>query len=199
MAKAVIITGMDKLIVKVKAMEHAQLTEGTRVFTVIGERIRTNILGHFKAQQNADGSPWAPLAASTIRRRQRRGAKKELGRSRREFKQRGLNANQKDDVFGLFSTFKGSMKADALRFAQSQSLEILADSGRLRGSIAKKVSSSEVIVGTNVIYAPPQQFGSEKNNIPARQFVYITSAEKTPLIQFLKEELLIKPGSGSRI
>jgi len=47
----------------------------------------------------------------------------------------------------------------------------LTDTGKLRNSITRNVSANSVDVGTGLIYATTQQFGSEDGTIPARPFM----------------------------
>lgn len=48
----------------------------------------------------------------------------------------------------------------------------LVDTGKLRGSVVATVANkTQILVGTNVTYAGPHQFGAPSKNLPRRRFL----------------------------
>jgi phage virion morphogenesis protein len=67
---------------------------------------------------------------------------------------------------------------------------ILQRTGQLKRSITEKVTNTEAIVGTNLKYAGVHQFGSRKQNIPARPFLKVTKDDIGILTNMVKQYIL---------
>ena len=68
--------------------------------------------------------------------------------------------------------------------------KILTDTGRLRGSIAYRVSGNQVAVGTNVIYARTHNQGDPARGIPKREFLGLTPERERRIVELIRRELL---------
>ena len=61
--------------------------------------------------------------------------------------------------------------------------KLLMDTGFLRNSIqVLRSMQKELAVGTNVIYAGTHQFGNSRFNIPARPFIWLSSADEKAIV-----------------
>jgi phage virion morphogenesis protein len=72
--------------------------------------------------------------------------------------------------------------------------KILTATHALRKSITYKANSDSVIIGTNRVYAPIQQFGGKagrgrKVTIPPRVFLGLNAADKAEALKIIKEFL----------
>ena len=68
---------------------------------------------------------------------------------------------------------------------------ILQDSGKLRNSILiQKIDNNGVVVGTNLMYAPQQQYGDTQKNIPPRPFLFITEKDITKIMNIVKSLIM---------
>ena len=67
-----------------------------------------------------------------------------------------------------------TLKARRTGRKKSRSKKILSDNKDLAGSFNVRVIKRTVSAGTNMVYAPTQNYGDKSRNIPARQFVGIT-------------------------
>lgn len=70
---------------------------------------------------------------------------------------------------------------------------ILRDTSVLLGSIKFQVGSTEVEIGSDLIYAATHQFGDPSRNIPARPYLGVSTQDEQDIIDamdaFLKKEL----------
>lgn len=116
----------------------------------IGEHLVSSTIRRFNEQRGPDGTPWPPLAASTV-----------LGEIRRSDRTR-----------------KGALRKRSQ--ARLMRRKILIRTARLRNSISYRVQGTEIAVGTNVIYGRIHQLGGEAGSktrrvlIPARPFLGIS-------------------------
>lgn len=107
---------------------------------------------------------------------------------------------------GLFSDFKIQSNADEveqeMKTKMTSWLEAIGldaastaasvapvDTGRLKDSIGHAVVDNEVYIGTNVEYAPYQEFGTSKG-VPGRHFLQFGATAHLAEYQALLEEKL---------
>lgn len=107
---------------------------------------------------------------------------------------------------GLFSDFKiqsnadeveQEMKAKMTSWLEAIGLDAAStaasvapvDTGRLKDSISHAVVDNEVYIGTNVEYAPYQEFGTSKG-VPGRHFLQFGATAHLAEYQALLEEKL---------
>lgn len=82
----------------------------------------------------------------------------------------------------------GKITSYRIKKGKASSAKILQDTGRLRNSITGVATSQGAEVGTNLVYAPIHQFGSQKKNIPARTFIWLSEGAKETIVnQFIKD------------
>lgn len=72
------------------------------------------------------------------------------------------------------------------RIKKGANYKILTDTGELRRSVQYKASDNDVVIGSNLKYAPIHQFGSSKKNIPARPFLGVTQNDKNFILNMMK-------------
>jgi phage virion morphogenesis protein len=61
--------------------------------------------------------------------------------------------------------------------------------GHLYGTLNYQVSSTEVAIGSPLIYAAPHQYGDERRGIPARPFLGLSEADRSELLSILDDHL----------
>ena len=132
----------------------------------IGNIILNSIEQSFEDETSPFGKPWQPVKVRTIHQSFR----------------------------GSTHTKKGKQRKAFLRHAEGK--KILTDTGTLSGSFTVNADDSGVSVGTNLVYAPVHNFGSKKQNIPARQFLPVTSSGELEsgvqgeIMRYLEKRLL---------
>lgn len=151
---------------------HAKVSDMTPVMEVIGQIVRTSVVGNFEeggrysepGNWRGGNKRWAPLSISTLF----------AGRNSRFAGKRGRFKK------GAEEQFKGRMT--------------LVDTARLRNSINVDAGRNKVEIGTNVKYAAIHQFGGKagrgkKINIPARPFLVVQDEDIREINSVLKRYL----------
>lgn len=138
----------------------------------IGNVLRSAAIGRFREQRGPDGTPWPPLAASTIIARARRHAAAGMRRRR---------------------------AATLRRFAAGA--KALLDTGALRGSIGTQgrggvyeLTETSVTVGTRLRYAAIHQFGGQAGRrrlvrIPARPYLGLDEDARREILAIVARRL----------
>jgi len=67
--------------------------------------------------------------------------------------------------------------------------KILILRGHLMGTLNYQVSSTEVAVGSPLIYAATHQYGDPRRGIPARPFLGLSDGDRTELLDILHDHL----------
>ena len=66
---------------------------------------------------------------------------------------------------------------------------ILISEGNLLDSIQNYSSGDEARVGTNLVYGAPHQFGSDKQNIPARPYLGLSDRDEDDIYRLVTGEI----------
>ena len=61
-------------------------------------------------------------------------------------------------------------------------------SGDLAGKIITQYDGKSAEIGSNLVYAPVQNFGSDGKNIPAREFLGIDSIAEKSILRAIKNK-----------
>ena len=67
--------------------------------------------------------------------------------------------------------------------------KILTEEGELRGSLAYRAGSDELLVGSPEKYAATHQFGDASRNIPARPFLGLSAADRAEIERIARDHL----------
>lgn len=72
----------------------------------------------------------------------------------------------------------------------SQSGKILRGYGTLADTLNYQLSNNQLMFGSNMEYAATHQFGREEANIPAREFLGISSEDESEILDILRSHLV---------
>jgi phage gpG-like protein len=151
----------------------AQLMDSLKDFTEPLKKSEEYMLGSIAETFRVGGRPekWAPLKPSSIRAR--------AYRHRRGSSARAKRARKK-----------------AIEVMMAGNIRPLIDTGTLMRSVTartptagsiRKLTKTELVIGTNVEYAPYHQYGTKY--IPARPFLQILPEDKENITQIFKDWL----------
>jgi len=70
-----------------------------------------------------------------------------------------------------------------------QSDKILRGYGTLADTLAYQLSANQLMFGSNMEYAATHQFGREKANIPAREFLGVSADDEIEIMEILRSHL----------
>lgn len=119
-----------------------RLSGAREVWRRVGQELRAESMRCFQRQESPDGTPWEPLADSTLLSRAYKRTRSAEGRGRqRKILSRTANAR------------------------------ILMDTGRLRGSVAVESDERSARIGSALVYARVHQQGDRGGKIPARPYL----------------------------
>jgi phage gpG-like protein len=138
-------------------------------FQDIGEYLLISHGERFGKEQAPDGTPWEPLAESTLRRKMLKGVRRGKGKKRKSL-----------------TTSRGT-KAGAINvLARSK---ILVERGDLRDLLRYQASNDGLLFGTDRIYGATHQFGDPERNIPAREFLGLSEEDQVEVIAIIDNHL----------
>lgn len=142
-------------------------------FQDIGEYLDLTTRQRFDREQAPDGTPWEPLAESTLRRKMLGGVRRGKGEKRRRLTKR-----------------RGGTKVGAIRALTGS--RVLVDSGSLRDTLRYRADRGGVEFGTDRVYGAIHQFGGEdvgKPEIPARPYLGLSADDKAEVLEILQGHL----------
>lgn len=136
----------------------------------IGEYLLISHRDRYDKEQAPDGTPWEPLAESTMRRKMLKGVRRGKGESRKRL-----------------TTRRGNTRAGAINaLARSKTL---VESGDLRDLLRYQVTGSSLEFGTDRVYGATHQFGGPERGIPARPFLGLSEQDQGEVLTILKRHL----------
>lgn len=139
----------------------------------IGEYLLNSTRERFDREQAPDGTPWEPLAESTLRRKMLKGVGRGKGKPRKSL-----------------TTGRGNTKVGAIRRLASN--QILVESGNLRDLMRYQATREGLRFGSDRVYAAIQQFGGAdvgRPDIPARPFLGLSAADRAEVLAILNQHL----------
>jgi phage gpG-like protein len=158
----------SRVLARLKSLERAggnmQLA-----FQDIGEYLLISHRERFDKEQAPDGTPWEPLAESTLRRKMLKGVRKGKGQKRKSL-----------------TTGKGTKAGAINALARSK---ILVERSDLRDTLRYQASSDGLLFGTDRIYGASHQFGDDDRNIPAREFLGLSDEDQAEIIAIIDSHL----------
>lgn len=140
------------------------------VWRDIGEYLLISTRERFDREQAPDGTPWEPLAESTLQRKMLKGVQRGKGKKRKRL-----------------TTRKGTLKTGAISAALNS--KILVESGNLRDLMRYQIGQDGLKFGSDRIYAATHQFGDEKRDIPARPFLGLSEEDRQEILDILADHL----------
>jgi phage gpG-like protein len=138
-------------------------------FQDIGEYLLLSHRERFDKEQAPDGTPWEPLAESTLRRKMLKGVRRGKGEKRKSL-----------------TTGKGTKSGAINVLARSK---ILVERGDLRDTLRYQASSDGLLFGTDRIYGATHQFGDEERNIPSREYLGLSEEDQAEIIAIIDSHL----------
>ncbi len=143
------------------------------VWRDVGEYLLISTRERFDREQAPDGTPWEPLAESTLRRKMLKGVGRGKGKKRKSL-----------------TTGRGNTKAGAIRRLASN--QILVESSNLRDLMRYQAPRVGLRFGSDRVYAAIQQFGGAdvgRPDIPARPFLGLSAADRAEVLAILNQHL----------
>jgi phage gpG-like protein len=138
-------------------------------FAGIGEYLLLSHRERWDKEQAPDGTPWEPLADSTLRRKMLKGVRRGKGQKRKSL-----------------TTGKGTKAGAINALARSK---ILVERSDLRDLLLYQASGDGLLFGTDRIYGATHQYGDEERNIPAREFLGLSEADQVEVIAIIDSHL----------
>lgn len=139
-------------------------------FRDIGEYLLLSHRDRYDKEQAPDGTPWEPLADSTLRRKMLKGVR------------RGKGAKNKS-----LTKKRGGTKVGAIRALAGS--KILVESSNLRDLLRYQTTSSSLQLGTDRIYGATQHFGDPDRNIPSREFLGLSERDMAEVKRIINRHL----------
>jgi len=145
----------------------------------------------FEKSVAPDGSPWQPLAPSTLQRSVANAIGKVGGRAARPVVRRTRTGGL---IVRALSPQAGFQRTARVR--RTRASKILVDTGRLKQSVVVLAASADAVRtqdqltlawGTRVPYARVHQQGDPSRNLPARPFVGVSPAAYQRLVRELND------------
>jgi phage virion morphogenesis protein len=138
-------------------------------FQDIGEYLLISHRERFDKEQAPDGTPWEPLADSTLRRKMLKGVRRGKGQKRKT-----LTTSQGTKAGAINALARG---------------KIMVERGDLRDLLRYQASGAGLQLGTDRIYGATHQFGDPARNIPARPFLGLSDQDQVEIMAILERHL----------
>ncbi|PLX49125.1 MAG: phage virion morphogenesis protein [Desulfobulbaceae bacterium] len=138
-------------------------------FQDIGEYLLISHRERFDNEQAPDGTPWEPLADSTLRRKMLKGVRRGKGKKRKSL-----------------TTSRGT-KAGAIKALAGS--KILVERGDLRDLLRYQAGGDSLEFGTDRIYGATQHFGDDDRNIPARPYLGLSDDDEAEVLRIIQAHL----------
>lgn len=138
-------------------------------FQDIGEYLLISHRERYDKEQAPDGTPWEPLADSTLRRKMLKGVSRGKGKKRKSM-----------------TTGKGTKAGAINALARGK---ILVESSDMRDLMRYQASGTGVQFGSDRIYFATQHFGDPKRNIPAREVLGLSDQDQAEVLRIINAHL----------
>ena len=163
----------------------------------IGEALTASTKARFAASKAPDGSPWAPLSETTLRRYE----DERIARAVSSARARAARQEGATDATIYRAGAKAEERATKRASAAPSRRPLIGESKRLSREIHYRATPLSVEIGSSLIYSAVHQYGAKARSftggrtpwgdIPARGFIGLSDQDRTDFDTIIAEHFRI--------